>query len=766
MEIPSESKQTAIHNKQTEQLYSRLKYSALGTMFVGLAMVFIIAPKTNDQNSAYAWFIALLLVSFYRWISAFSYIQLNDSERSEFNWRFHFNGGAYLSAIAWVLPMWLFYPVNFPEYQVLVILGLAGIAGGAISILSYDKTLITAFLGILLLGIESRLILLGGELSYQLALLVFLYFAFLIKGGRDIGDSYQELLELRNNTEEHNLTLLSTTEHMARIGYWQWDKHSTQIELSKNLSNMCGLDESHVDMDLWIDNIHPDDRQRVRFGIDSVNKTGEEASLEYRMHNQQEDSWIIMNQVTKSMKDASGQPIILATVQDISVIKSAEQKIFDMAYFDELTGLANRVHFRQHLIEQIKHAARHQLQIAILYIDLDGFKKINDTLGHDRGDQYLKEFSRRLKLQVRDEDFIARLGGDEFCMVLADIKDGLTAVQTAERCLSLKLKAIEIDHQNISPQLSIGIAIYPNDGADADSLLRASDAAMYEAKNKGKHQFSFYDPQMTKDATDRLELELELKNALKNNEFYLVYQPKVSLDNDSVRGVEALIRWNHPTRGMVPPDDFIPTAERIGLINEIGEWVIETACVQMQKWKLQGISLDMAINISSSHFSDDLFVEKIKSVKRQHNLKKGELEIEITESMSRDPKKHIQVCQELHELGIKVAIDDFGTGYSSLSVLKQLKVDTLKVDRAFIQHLPSDQSSAMMVSAIVNMALGLGFDVVAEGVETKQQADFLKNLGSSYVQGYYFSRPVEADQIPDLVMASNSDKETRASNDF
>lgn len=754
MESISKSRQATIEIKQADQLFSQLKYSAAGSAIVAVAMVLIIGPKASQYSTVWLWFGLIFFVSLFRWISAAIYRQLNDAEKSSKNWKSRFTIGAYMTAIIWALPVWMFYPLGHPEYQVLMILGMAGIAGGAIATLSYDKHIITAFLTIVLLGIDSRLILSGDELSLQLAILVFLYFIFLIRGGRDVADSYYELLKLREDTEEYNLTLLSATERAARIGYWRWDMQSDYLELSANLASLCGTDKKIVKLDLCMNYVHDDDKKRVQLAIDSVVKTGDDSSVEYRLRDNNTDNWIIMNQVIKRITDSSNNQFLLGTVQDISVIKSAEQKIFDMAYYDELTGLANRGHFREYLAEQIKHAARNKKQLAILYLDLDGFKEINDTQGHDKGDVYLQKFSRSLKGQIREEDFLARLGGDEFCIVLGDLEDGMSASRTAERCLALKHQVINIGNQSIMPLMSIGIAIYPQDGEDPDTLLKAADAAMYAAKHNGKHKFSFYDPQMTEDAAERIELESDLREALKNNEFKLLYQPKVSVIEGRVAGVEALIRWNHPTRGVVPPDKFINTAERIGLINEIGEWVLNTACRQLQQWKSEGLELEMAINISSSHFSSENFVAFVESIKQRFDIKDGELEIEITESMSRDPIQHIEVCGELNRKGVKVAIDDFGTGYSSLSVLKQLKVNTLKIDRAFIQHLPSDESSALMVRAIVAMGLGLGFDIVAEGVETQDQVLFLQQLGTPYIQGYYFSRPVEAEKIPALVNTS------------
>jgi diguanylate cyclase (GGDEF)-like protein len=763
MDTSKESRHAAIYIKQTDQLYNSLRFSAVGSVLVALVLAYILAPKSSPQV-IWSWFFALLAINAYRSFDTFRYGKLNPAVKALHNWRRRFSISTYLAAITWASSMWLFYPIDYPEYQVLMILGLAGIAGGAVSTLSYDKTIITAYLSILLIGIDSRLLWEGGQFSYELAVLLLLYIAFLMKGGRDIGNSNYELLVLRLNSEDQNLALLSTTEQMARIGYWQWDMESSEIELSANLASMIGAHKRHDDLDSLLKKVHDDDQKRVQSTIEDVRITGQENSLEFRVRDPNDENWIIMNQVIKRISDLSGKHFLLGTVQDISVIKSAEQKIFDMAYYDELTGLANRGHLCQHLIEQIKRSTRNQLKPAILYLNLDGFKEINDAMGYDKGDEYLKIFSQRLKQYVRDEDFVARLGGDEFCIVLSDTTDEVTTAKAAERYLTMKNEPIIIENQSISPQMSIGIAVYPHDGTDVETLLRAADTAMFSARKKGKHCFAFYDPQMTMSTEARLELESDLKQALSNNEFKLVYQPKVSLRDGLITGVEALIRWHHPVRGMVPPDDFISTAERIGLINDIGEWVLATACEQLQQWKSQGLQLSMAVNISSSHFSSRGFVTYVEKVKQQFDIEIEELEIEITESLTRDPLHHTQVCKELRLKGVKVAIDDFGTGYSSLSVLKELHIDTLKIDRAFIQHLPSDQVSALMIRAIITMALGMGVEVVAEGVETQEQAHYLKKLGCPYVQGYYFSRPIAAEEIPELLESPFLLSKSQASN--
>jgi diguanylate cyclase (GGDEF)-like protein/PAS domain S-box-containing protein len=743
-------RKAAILSKQTDQLYEGLKLSVAGHVVIAVMLVIIVGLR-EDPVTAWVWFALLSALSLYRLGTAVVYRRLNYQDKQHHNWRLQFNVGAILVALLWSASLWLFFPQDSPTYQAIMILAMAVISGGAITALAFDRYIATLFLAILLVNTEVRLLLENNLFCYELAALILLYNIFLIRGGGDIGSKNLELLALQEDIDQHNLTLLSATEQAAHIGYWQWDKKTQQLQLSPNLASMCGINEQYVSIDFYLDKIHRDDRERCNMAIDAACHHGEENSVEYRLQSDEDGEWIDMNQVTKQVTDISNKQLTLGTVQDISAIKSAEQKMIDMAYFDDLTGLANLGHFRQHLIEQIKHAERNYLQLAVIYFDLDSFKQINDEMGYANGDLFLQKFAAQLKDRIRAEDFVARIGGDEFSMVLAHIYDNEAVTQITKRCLADSFQEITIGERKITPKISIGIAIYPQDGKDVDSLLKAADTAMLIAKKDLEHDFAFYDAEMTEGIVRRLKLEKDLQQALLNEQFKLVYQPKISLEQKRISGVEALIRWYHPQRGLVSPDDFIATAERIGLINQIGEWVITTACRQLQLWKSSGLELDMAVNVSPSHFSSPNFVEMVDKARIDYGLEKGELEIEITESMSRDTERHVKVCRKLHELGIKIAVDDFGTGYSSLSVLKKLEMDTIKVDRAFINNLPNDKTSVMMAKAIVGMALGLKFDVVAEGVENLEQLQFLQELGCPYIQGYYFSQPVEADEIQLLV---------------
>ncbi|HFQ91412.1 MAG TPA: diguanylate cyclase, partial [Chromatiales bacterium] len=479
------AKVQAVHVNQNDQLFSRLRYSAVGSAIVATAIVFFVDDSEALPIVAWIWLVMTLFLGLVRIYSAYAYSRDPQAEDDWRKWRSRFRFGTHVSGLLWAFAMWLLFPSGVPTHEVLLILGIAGIGGGAIATLSYDRKTLAIFLGILMAGSVSRLLWAGDELSYQLAFLVTLYFLFLIKGGLDIGSSYVELLQLKEDMKEHNLTLLSTAERVARIGNWQWDMVSETIELSANMARMCGKGSNRVRFDECLQLVHPDDRLRVQAAIDTVISTETEGNVEYRLRRNDDEEWVIMNQIIALHADSNGKKWIMGTVQDISMIKSAEQKIFAMAYYDELTGLANRGHFREYLSKQIKHARRKGSSLALLYIDLDNFKTVNDTLGHAFGDRFLKILADLLRGTLREDDFLARLGGDEFCIIMSDINDGVTPARAAERCLSLSRHAIPLAGKEIPPYMSIGIATFPQDGKNGDTLLRAADTAMYAAKHGG-----------------------------------------------------------------------------------------------------------------------------------------------------------------------------------------------------------------------------------------------------------------------------------------
>ncbi len=741
------SKLDTIRGNQNELLYNAVKYSALGSIVAAVVLFFAFEAST----SKYVVCAALCIVYLARLVDCYFFKKdLTAARQKVKHWQRRFNGGAIAAALAWASTMWFIYPSD-PGYQCLLVLTLTGVAGGSLASLSYDRQVPFIFQSIIFISIELRLLVAGDPFSLEIAFFNIFIFAFLVSCGKEVSKSYQQLLRLRLDSQEHNLSLIRTAEQIARMGYWQWDMHSDKIELSENLAKMWGFESREISMRSWMSVVHVEDVTSLKQALAADHGSDNESAVEYRITGAGSDAHRNMNQITKCIVDSSGKAILLGTVQDVSNIKVAEQKIYRMAFYDELTGLSNRAHFHEQLKTQIALATRGSKKFAVVFIDLDDFKDVNDTYGHEVGDNYLRQFAKYIKSSVRSTDITARLGGDEFCIVLHGVKDRNEVARIIDVCMKFTRQTVEIGNHRIQPQMSVGISLFPEDGMDEDALVKSADMAMYSVKQNGKHGYRFFEPEMISETADRVKLEASLRVAIDNNQFELWYQPKVSLVDYRLSGVEALIRWRHPEKGIISPDVFITTAERVGMINEIGDWVLETACLQLSKWCREGLELQMAINISGDHFTDDAFCSTVVRAIEKYDLRPGDLEIEITESMTRDPVQHSQICEKLRKAGIRIAIDDFGTGYSSLSVLDKLEVDTLKIDRSFIMGLPDDKTSILLVQAIMELSLGLGYDVVAEGVETEEQVQFLKALDCPYIQGYYFSRPVMAEDIPDLI---------------
>lgn len=430
----------------------------------------------------------------------------------------------------------------------------------------------------------------------------------------------------------------------------------------------------------------------------------------------------------------------------------AQKRIRILAYTDELTGLASRASFSQHLEEITKTSARHNRRFGLLYIDLDDFKAVNDSLGHDAGDLLLKAIAKRLISTCREIDFIARLGGDEFCILIEEVDDDYAA-NVAKRCLEAIAQPIEMYSRKLTPACSIGIAYYPDDGEDLSALLKAGDTSLYTAKENGKNQYAFYKAELTQKAEYRFHLEQNLREAIEKQQLSLVYQPQIEANTGEIFGFEVLSRWHHPELGQIPPIDFIATAEKIGMIKPLTEWVLRTACGQLVAWKKEGFhKLRMAVNISPSLFLDKEFASLIKRIIEDVGIVPAELELEVTESVVQTDPRNLSIFQDLKNLGILLAIDDFGTGYSSFASLKHLKVDCLKIDKYFVDDMLVDNQALILISSMIEMGHKLGYGIIAEGVEKSEQFDTLRSLSCEKVQGYLFSKPANADTISKLLV--------------
>ena len=488
-------------------------------------------------------------------------------------------------------------------------------------------------------------------------------------------------------------------------------------------------------------------------------ETGQTHTFEYT---------IVMNDSTlhyEARVVVSGEDETLTIVRDITDRKEAEEHIKFLAYYDTLTGLPNRLYFKEKLSEALQRAARYDQEVAILFLDLDDFKRINDTLGHTIGDMLLKGVAERLDHCLRKTDSIthldgpelnsnvSRLGGDEFIVQLTEVSLVHDLAKVAMRILSEIASPFTLEGFEVFITASIGITLYPSNGDNVDTLMKNADTAMYHAKDKGKNNYQFYNQSMNDTAFERLSMENDIRRAMERKELTLFYQPQMHIESGKIRGFEALIRWKHPEFGYISPNDFIPLAEEIGLIIPIGEWVLKSACVQVMKWSEDGFEpVSVAVNISSHQFRQGNLKKKISKILNETSMDPSYLKLELTESViMTNLDETMTTLHDLKSMGIGLIIDDFGTGYSSLSYLKRFPIDALKIDKSFIKDLTVDKDDAAMTKTIITMAQNLNLKVVAEGIETEEQLAFLKENGCDEIQGYLYAPPMPADEVKDFL---------------
>ncbi len=478
-------------------------------------------------------------------------------------------------------------------------------------------------------------------------------------------------------------------------------------------------------------------------------KRGETDLAAFETTHRRKDGSTYPVEVRMHLSRAEEFPLVVAIVQDVTERKEAEARLNYLAYYDTLTGLPNRVLLHDRLTQAITEADRYQRLVAVVFLDLDHFKLVNDTLGHDLGDALLRAVAERLTGSVRSGDTVARLSGDEFTVILANVAQIDDIARVARKILDRFTPPFVVGGRELYVTSSMGIAIYPSDDSDVENLLKHADAAMYHAKERGRNAFQFYTAEINERAQRRMLLETALRHALANRELLLHYQPQLDLRTGRITGVEALLRWHHPDFGPVPPADFIPLAEEIGLIVPIGAWVLTTACAQARAWHDAGFGdLRLAVNLSTRQFQEGDLLETVRQTLAQTGLAARCLDLELTETMlMREMEGNIDTMRKLNEIGVAFSLDDFGTGYSSLAYLGRFPLDTLKIDRAFVKDITTDPGDAAITQAIIAMAHSLGMKAIAEGVETQEQCEFLSRHGCDAAQGYYVSTPLPADEM-------------------
>ncbi|MDP3846823.1 MAG: EAL domain-containing protein [Pseudomonas sp.] len=554
---------------------------------------------------------------------------------------------------------------------------------------------------------------------------------------------------------------LSIATEVAGLGVWEWDHSNQQAYWDAQTFRLYGLEPFSIKASerAWLDMVVPDDRKRVLHAIrEGINGPLSRYEIEYGL------VWAngevhFLSCICHIGFDRNGNPTRLTGVQiDITERKLAEQRILHMATHDSLTGLANRMLLTDRLQQVLLSNSRKSQMSALLFIDLDHFKQINDTLGHIVGDELLKFVGNTLQNLVRKSDTVARLGGDEFVLLLPQIEGCESAIRVADKIIQAMAAPLHIEGASFTISPSIGISLYPDDGLDAETLLRNADIAMYRAKSRGRNNYQCYTADMGEIAAEVMRLEVALRHAAEQQEFELYYQPKVAADSQRIIGAEALIRWNREGQGQVPPDKFIPFAEQRNLMLGIDQYVLRQACSQLRQWLDAEVpALPVAVNLSSGHFGRELLLAELQALLDEFALPANLLQLEVTEGLLLQESETVYLnLIGLRQLGIKISLDDFGTGYSSLSYLHRFPVDQLKIDRSFVSKLSAADHDAPLVSAIIGIGHSLNLSVIAEGVETCEQAELLQRLACDELQGYYFSRPLPAQDYANRLLTQTA----------
>lgn len=569
-------------------------------------------------------------------------------------------------------------------------------------------------------------------------------------------DSFNHMLqkiEQKNeqlSQSEERFRLLSAS---SSTGIYQADNSGKCIYTNDRLSEISGLSAEEITEKGWMSSIHDDDKKRVQslWNACVAERVTQVFDCRFNIGNGMM-SWATGH--IALLTDSKNLPMgYLITISDVSDLKQAHTQLEHLAFYDVLTGLANRRLFRDRLENLLEQVARHNNHLALLFIDVDHFKHVNDTLGHDAGDELLRVLAKRFTDTVRSADTVARLGGDEFTIILSEVKDPFAVSQVSENIIKAIEKPIKLKKhaQEITLTASIGIAMAPTNSDNAEALVKQADMALYKAKDEGRNNYQFFNEIMNTELVERLDLIRDLRQAMLKKEFEVYYQPQFNISNKQVIGFEALLRWTHPEKGPISPAVFIDIMEDTDMINPLGEWVLKTACSMMEDLLERELVLpntSMSVNLSAKQIKGNNINATVLNVLKESKLQPCNIELEITESCVIEQIEHAkQQLEPLQNLGISIAIDDFGTGHSSLSYLKELPIDIVKIDRSFVKDLPDDNDDAAIANTIIAMAHNLNYKVVAEGIESEEQIQFLSNSDCDFGQGFHFSKPLNASQL-------------------
>lgn len=748
-----DGKPQEIAAEQTRLLYASARRPIIISVLAAALLVLTLSTEV-DFRLLLGWLTVLAVVSVVRlrMLSLYSRQGQDDPANQEY-WHFRFLIGNYISASIWGISAFTIFPEQSFSHQIVYFMVMVGMAAGGISSLCPSFMAVAGFLSFILFPVILKLLLYLTLPSLLQAFLVFLFWYVTLSGSKKINLNIRENIELRHESINRENTLKISEERYrhifsnAPLGILQYDADGKIIDCNEELIRILGsARERLIGMNMLTTLENKEMLEALRKSISS----GEgyfEGDYTSVTGNKTKPLRVFFKTIQRSEKSVSGG---ICIVEDFTEKRKSEQLIKYHASYDTLTGLPNRRLFVDHLEGEISRAERHNYFGALLYLDIDNFKTINDSLGHSVGDEFLIMIASRLSEFIRKEDVAARMGGDEFTVVLTALANSSQLAASKVRkiaeelnlCLSSPCRIAERDLQST---VSIGISLFPKDGKGVDDILKQADTALYRAKAAGRNEIRFFLPSMQEAADEKLHLSTQLRQTLKQDELFLCYQPQTDFSGNLI-GAEALLRWNHPRKGLIPPDVFISIAEETGLMQDIGQWVLRSACRNIKEWSDAGLLKEeqtISVNISGIEIASPDFVSQIVKILKDTGASPHHLGIELTEgSLVSTGSDIVGRMMKIQELGVKFSVDDFGTGYSSLNYLKSLPLHTLKIDRSFVNDINSTEGNVVLVDTIIMMARNLGLEVIAEGVQTEKELRYLNSRGCFIYQGFYFSKPL------------------------